>query len=1191
MKQKTLKTGFLLTLLSSLAFTSLKAEVTSSQMDSQESEARANRGIALLEQFRFAEAIEEFESLVALQPDSAAAHVNLAIAFFNQRDFEQARKTLEKARDLDSDSPYVHYNLGLIHKLQGRTEEAITAFEEVEQQDPTDSMTHYYLGTLYANLGDLEKAASHLRTTVRLQPSNEAAHFSLGNILIRQGNIEEGRKELEEFQKLKEAFPAESASAGLQYTEMGKFAEALEGYTAPLHPLAAETIAETNLRWTEVTAESGLELDSLPAPSTPPDSVPVASYGADFIEEHLLPGLGSGLAFRDLDSDQDPDLIFLRSGRPLVFINEGGRFRQREDAGLPTDGAGKFVSLTLGDVDNDLDADVYLVGAGPNRLFLNDGSGNFSASPGEESSGTAGNDISVAATFVDIDHDGDLDIYVSNYLDPDVRSNAEMLRIPTDLPGAPNRLYRNNGDGSFSEVSVETRTDGGAARSLGALFSDLDEDRDIDFLVVNDAEPLQVFSNERVGGFTETSLAWGIEGFGRLRGVDSADFDQDGHFDLFLTADGSVLNLLLRGSAGSGFAPDVVSPRLLSAGVPGGRFGTAFADVDNDTDLDLLLVVNEPGALVAIYENTPTGFQRAVVLDSPDADVGSARALAVADVDNDGKLDAAVGTDRGRILLFRNESEATGGWIRILAQGLRSNKDGLGTKVELKAGKTRQRRETRAASSFLSQNDRPLHFGLGPHRAADYIRFLWPGGVKQIEMDIAGGQTVAIEELNRKGTSCPLMYTWDGEKIRFVTDFLGGSAIGNLLAPGRYNYPDTEEYVKLEQFEARPREGAYDLRWVNQLEEVMMYDKAALVAVDHPADVEIFPNERLMPAPPYPEARHYAVRDIRIPQRVVDHRGRDVTGLIIEKDRTYPEEFELLPFKGYAEEHSLTLDLGPLRSGEHVVLLLYGWVDYADSSSNLAASQAGVKGIPPYLEVADPGGGFRPGLAQMGFPAGLPKSMLVDLEGLVGPDSNRIRITTNMRLYWDQIQLATVVPEGRVTITELAPDRAELRFRGYPAPFSPDGRAPFLYDYQRSAQTDLWDAHQGHYTRRGDVMELVDRVDDRYVIVRHGDELALSFRADRLPDLPDGWRRTLLVLSDGFGKDMDLNSARPDRVEPLPFHGMSAYPYPPDEHYPSSEAHRRYRETYNTRWIERDRAWPADLVEGGTADRDETQQR
>jgi hypothetical protein len=202
-----------------------------------------------------------------------------------------------------------------------------------------------------------------------------------------------------------------------------------------------------------------------------------------------------------------------------------------------------------------------------------------------------------------------------------------------------------------------------------------------------------------------------------------------------------------------------------------------------------------------------------------------------------------------------------------------------------------------------------------------------------------------------------------------------------------------------------------------------------------------------------------------------------------------------------------------------------------------------------------------------------------------------VRITTNMRLYWDQIQLATVVPEAKMAVTELNPDRAELRFRGYPAPYSPDGRAPLLYDYQRSEQTELWDAHQGYYTRRGDVMELVDRVDDQYVIVRHGDELALSFRADRLPALPVGWKRTFLVLADGFGKDMDLNSARPDTVEPLPFHGMSSYPYPPDEHYPSTEVHRRYRETYNTRWIERDRVWPADLIEGDRPDRDEANPR
>jgi hypothetical protein len=478
----------------------------------------------------------------------------------------------------------------------------------------------------------------------------------------------------------------------------------------------------------------------------------------------------------------------------------------------------------------------------------------------------------------------------------------------------------------------------------------------------------------------------------------------------------------------------------------------------------------------------------------------------------------------------------------------------------------------RSASGYISQNDLPLHFGLGSHKAADYIRFLWPGGVKQIEMDVTGGQTVSYEELNRKGTSCPILYTWDGNQIRFVTDFLGGSAVGYLHAPGKYNYPDTDEYVKLEQFPPVAKDGTYELRWVNQLEEVLGYDKASLIAVDHPSEVEVFPNERLLPAPPYPESRLYPVREPRPPVEAIDHRGEDVTRLIAEKDRLYPSELRRLPFKGYTEPHSLTLDLGDLHADEHVVLLLYGWIDYTDSSSNLAAWQAGVKIATPYLEVEDGDGKFRMAIEQMGFPAGLPKTMLVDLEGVVDPKHHRVRITTSQRIYWDQILVATVVPGVDLEVTELSPDRAELGFRGYPASVNPDGRAPNIYDYSQISATELWDQQQGYYTRYGDVRELVEDVDDRYVLTKHGDELTLSFEADRLPPLPPGWQRTFLVFADGFGKDMDLNSAYSDTVEPLPFHNMSQYPYAPGEAFPDTDVHRRDRKTYHTRRLDRQRA-------------------
>jgi tetratricopeptide (TPR) repeat protein len=1132
----------------------------------EEARSQANRGVALLEQFRFTDAAAAFEDVVRMDPGSAAGYINLGIAYFNERDFEKSRAALERAKALAPESPYVHYNLGLIDKLQGNSEAAVAAFEKVASLDPTDSMTLYYLGTLFANLGRLEEAEAVLRRTIALSPNNESAHFSLGNVLIRQGRREEGQKELLVFRELKESFPAESASAGLQYTELGRYAEAVEETANPLQPRPSEALREGTTRFVEATAESGLALGALPATPPLPETVAAADYGLEFLRERVLPRLGTGLAFRDLDGDSDPDVLFVREGAPLFFRNQRGKFERVSGSGLPE--TGYFIGVVAGDVDNDKDADVYLSGAGGNALYLNDGAGVFTLSPDET---VRGGEVSVAATFADVDHDGDLDLYVSSYASVEPPPERDVLKLPREIPGAPNRLYRNDGYGAFTEIAKESGTDGGGARSLGALFSDVDDDRDVDFVVVNEGSRPLLFSNDRVGTFTESALELGLETGSRTRGADSADFDRDGSFDFFFTAEGNQLNALFRGPGREGLSPDVLSPGLLAAGVPHARYGAQFVDADNDADLDLLLVTNEEAALVAYYENRPSGFERAGSFDAPLQ--GEGRALALADVDADGDLDFAVGTDRGELAIFRNEGGNARAWLTVRPQGLRSNLDGLGAKVEVRAGAASLRREARSSSGYFSQSDLPLHFGLGDRESADYVRFLWPGGVKQVEMDVRGRATAAIEELNRKGTSCPILYAWDGEKIRFVTDFLGGSAFGYLLAPGRYNAPDTEEWVKMEEFPLAARDGRYEVRLVNQLEEVLFYDKASLLVVDHEEDVEVYPNERLMPGPPFPAPKLYAVTGARAPEKAVDHRGVDVTRLVAEKDRLYPAEFALLPFKGYAEEHSLTLDLGQLDSQAHYVLLLHGWVDYADSSANLAASQAGVTLVPPYLEVSDESGEFAKVLPRMGFPAGLPKTMLVDLEGLVSPANNRVRITTSMRLYWDRIQLAEVVPDAKLVVKDLAPAEAELRRLGYPAPFNPDGRMPSLYTYDRILDRELWGAHQGNYTRYGDVKPLLADVDDRYVITHHGDEVRLRFDEGALEALRPGFERTFLLVADGFGKDMDLSSAYPETVEPLPFHGMRSYPYAPGA-YPDDPLLRRYREEYNTRRVGPEEASP-----------------
>ncbi|HLE70238.1 MAG TPA: tetratricopeptide repeat protein, partial [Vicinamibacteria bacterium] len=254
-----------------------------------EARRHANRGVALLEQFRFTEAAAAFEEVVRAAPDSAAGYINLGISYFNERDFEKSRAALERAKTLAPESPYVHYNLGLIDKLQGATEAALVAFEKVASLDPTDSMTLYYLGTLYANLGRLEEAETTLRRTIALSPNNESAHFSLGNVLIRQGRREEGQKELLVFRELKESFPAEAASAGLQYTELGRYAEAVEDRAVPLQPGAREVPREGAARFVEASERSGLSLPALEAPSVLPGTVLSKDYGLPFLRERVLP--------------------------------------------------------------------------------------------------------------------------------------------------------------------------------------------------------------------------------------------------------------------------------------------------------------------------------------------------------------------------------------------------------------------------------------------------------------------------------------------------------------------------------------------------------------------------------------------------------------------------------------------------------------------------------------------------------------------------------------------------------------------------------------------------------------------------------------------------------------------------------------------------------------------------------------
>jgi hypothetical protein len=393
---------------------------------------------------------------------------------------------------------------------------------------------------------------------------------------------------------------------------------------------------------------------------------------------------------------------------------------------------------------------------------------------------------------------------------------------------------------------------------------------------------------------------------------------------------------------------------------------------------------------------------------------------------------------------------------------------------------------------------------------------------------------------------------------------MGGGEIGYLEAPGQYNTPDPVEYVRIRNDQLKERNGQLELRVTNELEEAVYADRFQLIAVDHPGDFEVYPDEG-MTHPPKP-FKTFVARDLRSPLSAVDNHGTDVLDRITRLDRRYPDNFKLDRIRGYADLHTLTLKLDHRQSGQ-TILLLTGWTSYSWSSDNLAASHGSKAMKPPALQLRDRNGKWRTVIENVGIPVGRPQTVTVDLTGRFLSSNRDVRIVTNMRIYWDQILVGTFDSNPELKMTSLDPAIANLRWRGFSKEVSPDGREPLGYDYKTVSLTSPWKLMTGYYTREGDVKELLVNSDDMFVIARPGDEIRLSFDGSKLRPLPQGWTRTFLLYSDGFSKEMDINSASPDQVGPLPFHGMSRYPYSPSESYPLTPKRQKYIERYNTRRV------------------------
>jgi Flp pilus assembly protein TadD len=1090
--------------------TSAEAKSSVTPEKTSEEALRLNTlGVALMNQGKSAEAQKQFERALAVDPRFAQARLNLGISLLAQQKLEEARAALEEASGRLPNDPYAWYNLGLAYKDSTQPEKAIAAFQHVGKIAPDEPDAFYFEGFLYSQLQKYDEAIAAFKRALEIAPYHASAQFGLARAYQRKGDAQAAREGMKHFQKLTSEHLGTPFGAG--YGDQGKFslAEFVQG--------------------AESAALAGIPVHYL--------SKPLATGG----------GASMGVCLFDYDGDGKPDLFFVGAGegKSQLLKNLGGGEFEDVTANAGLSGIGAGMGCAAGDFDNDGATDLAVCEADGVRLFRNTGNGRFADVT--EKVGIVEEKGCVSTTFVDYDHDGDLDLYVTM----------------VSAKGRKNKLWRNNGNSTFTDVSDESGL-GVDATGADVAITDFNNDRAIDIVVAGGADGAAILLNPREGRFRALpGIDFAKEKLPPAVGVAVLDFDKDGWMDIAFTHAGAPGISLWRNVQGKKLERVALPDFAWKQG-----WGVASIDYDNDGWLDLVAVGEgaNGGEIRALrnlgdagWEDTTKKLQLdGVKLEQP-------RALAVADFKGDGSPDVVVTQASGAPVRLENVGANKNHWMKVDLKALNDNKSGIGTKVEVFAGALYQKFEVGGTSGYLGRNSGMLLVGLGTQKVADAVRLLWPTGVPQDEIDLASNKTQRIGELDRRGSSCPILFSWNGKEYEFIADMIGPGVVGHWIARGERNVPDPDEYLKVPAKSVREKDGLLSFRFMEPMEETVYLDQVRLMAVDHPLSIEVNPNERFASHPPFPEFRVVATENARVPAGAWDDQGRDVLPLLAKRDRKYVTDFEGLPFAGFTKLHWIELDLGSWDAAKPLRLLLDGYTDYFTATSMYAADQAGIKVMAPYVEAQDAQGQWVRVVEDMGFPAGLARMMVTDLTGKLPSETRRIRIVSNLKIYWDRVRIDQTTERKDIRVSEVPLARAELAYLGYPREIRLHPATDTVYSYTHRSPSGPYAHAAGNYTRYGDVKNLLRRSDDKFAVFSSGEGVKLEFNAAGLPPLPAGWVRDYFFYADGFEKDLDFYAANAFTVEPLPRHGLNAYPYPEGEEYPMDAEHLGYQFDYNTR--------------------------
>ncbi len=1109
------------------------------------------RGLAALEVGLLDDAQAQFERAAALAPDEPAIRANLAVVHVGFGNETEAAAHIEAALGLAPDSPDVRFLEAQLAGFQGRFEDAVAGFREVLEIDPDHLRARYALAQELDRAGGgagAAEAQEQLEAIRDRQPANLAVLVQHARVAARRQDAPALSDTVERLCGMTGGWPdlavtqLEGLSAAVAEADWRRAATSAQLLRNVLVRLAAfredqarvsvsaEAIAEPLMRF--------LRLPSPPATASPRDE------SLAYVFEPLDPG----------GSDDLTAVAVLPGGEeaPMVFAANGQEARRLGDSGggpgfpFPAGPAGASPSangLLALDWNGDYHMDLALAGPGGLRLWAREeeGGGFADATPAADPAGA--DPAGAAPVAADA-----LDAYGIWAADTEMDGDLDIVLGPS--AGAPSVL-RNNADGTWRRESPFAGVT--ALRDFG--WGDFDRDGDPDAALLDGDGAVHLFENRQAGRFDTASP---LQLPAAVIGLAVGDLDADGRVDLaLLDAAGQVWRGSWTGAAWE--TSEVATWAGFPAGAAPGSHRLLLADLDNNGALDVL-------ASGASGTRTWLADERSR-LEPFDAGI-EAEIFAAVDLTGDGLLDL-VGVHDGAPVRLAGQADAGYGWqqirprAHIAAGDQRINAFGVGGEIEVRAGLLVQKQVLTGA---------PAHFGLGVQTQADVTRISWPNGVTQADFEFAANQVIAAEQ--RLKGSCPWLFAHDGTRMRFVTDFIWRSPLGlRINAQDTADVATTADRVLIRGDLLAAVDGEYDLRITADLWETHFFDHVSLLLVDHPPDTEVWVDERFARDPVSLDT--IVTGPTRTVTRVWDDAGADVSELVAKPDNRYVASFDEGTHQGVARPHYLELELDEVvETWDAVSLLAYGWVYPTDSSINVALGQ-GKHPIPRgvAMEALDAKGRWVVVHPDLGFPAGKLKTMVVDVPRLPdGRRPRRLRLRTNLEIYWDWIAQAPRLEPDLRRETRLAPAVADLRYRGYSRTELLGPRGLELPDYEIANHRPRWRDLVGFHTRFGDVRELLAAVDDRYVIMNAGDEMRLRFAAPPPPE--PGWRRDYVLIGDGWVKDGDFNTTHAKTVGPLPSHDQPVYDPAASAVIEDDPVYRRHRDdwlNWHTRYVAPDR--------------------